>query len=215
VTDVPEPLTELPPIVLASASPRRRQLLEACGLSLTVAVPAIDETPRPREPPDALVRRLAREKAAEIARRHARSGPDGPPVPVLVVAADTEVVLDRAVLGKPTDPADAERMLRALSGRRHEVLTGFAIAAVGESRHTATTDGVVATTVVFRALTDAEIAAYVATGEPLDKAGAYGIQGGGGALVDTVSGSYSNVVGLPIAEVLDAMHTIARILRRA
>lgn len=180
-------------VVLASQSPRRLALLRAAGLDVEVAVANLDERPKPSEPPAELVARLAREKAGAIGRTD-----------VLVVAADTEVVCDGAVLGKPADAAAAHAMLSSLAGRAHDVMTGFCVRCGGEVRV-----AVIRTAVWFRPLAADEIAAYVATGEPFDKAGGYGIQGAGGALVDRIEGSYTNVVGLPLREVLTAIREIA------
>lgn len=178
-------------IVLASASPRRHQLLVTCGFTVDVRPAHVDETPHPGENPASMVLRLARAKASAI---------EG----TLVVAADTTVVLDADALAKPLDSDDARRMLGRLSGRTHRVLTGWCVQSGERARA-----GVVTTQVTFRHLTDDEIAAYVATGEPFDKAGAYGIQGLGGALVDRVEGSYPNVVGLPVAEVVAAIRELS------
>lgn len=174
-------------LVLASGSPRRRAFLEQLGLSFSVVPADLDESVHAGELPAAYVERLAREKAQAVAARH-------PGQPVL--AADTTVVLAERVLGKPADPAEARLMLRDLCGREHRVLTGVALA--GRSIRTR----VVETFVELREASDAEIAWYVDTGEPLDKAGAYAIQGVGGFLVRGIRGSYSNVVGLPLAETL-------------
>jgi len=179
-------------LVLASASPRRLQLLRACGYDVVVSPAHLDETQLPGEPPAVMVERLARAKAVAIAASD------------LVVAADTTVVLGADALAKPTDDADAARMLERLSGQTHEVITGWCV-----RKNAAVRSGIVSTRVTFRRLTAREIAAYVATGEPLDKAGAYGIQGAGGALVDGVEGSYPNVVGLPMAEVIAAIVELA------
>ncbi len=181
-------------LLLASASPRRLELLSSLGLTVVVRAPAIDESRLEGESPEALVRRLARAKAAAI-----RSGAGD-----VVVGADTVVVLGDRVLGKPVDDADARRMLRALSGRTHIVLGGYSVRR-GEEERT----GCVATEVSFRQLDAGEIDAYVASGEPRDKAGAYGIQGRGAALIDTVQGSFTNVVGLPLREVLAALRAFA------
>lgn len=174
-------------LILASASPRRAALLRSAGVDFVVAPTAADETPLPGEDPRAYVRRVARAKAA--------LAPDRP-----ALAADTTVALDRAMLGKPADPDEARAMLARLSGREHRVHTAVVLLAGGR-RWTRT----VTTTVRFRVLTPADVDRYVATGEPLDKAGAYGIQGEGGALVARVSGSYTNVVGLPLAETLELL----------
>lgn len=177
-------------LVLASGSPRRRELLERLGLRFAVRPTDIDETPHAGEAPDAYVLRLAREKA----RAAARPGE-------LVLAADTTVVVDGEILGKPLDDADAERMLRLLAGREHEVLTGVAVLDATESGRGRIASEVARTAVRMAALTGAEIAWYAATGEPRDKAGAYAIQGLGSLFVEAVTGTHSNVVGLPIPTV--------------
>ena len=181
-------------LVLASASPRRAELLRAAGIAFDVKVADVDETQSLGETPDAYVERLALAKAVAIATR-------GEPRPVL--GADTTVVVDGAVLGKPIDAADARRMLCLLSGRTHLVLTGVALIAPGDNG----ADGrprlarVCTTRVTFAPLTDAELAWYVASGEPMDKAGAYAIQGLASRFVTGIDGSYSNVVGLPVSHV--------------
>lgn len=174
-------------LILASASPRRRDLLSQLGLTFTVSAADIDETPHPGEPADAYVLRLAREKARVVAARHPGAW---------ALAADTTVALGPELLGKPQDAAEARAMLSRLSGRTHEVYTGVALA----GRHDEAL--VVRTQVTFRALSPGEIAWYAGTGEPLDKAGAYGLQGKGGFLVATVAGSHSNIIGLPLGETL-------------
>jgi septum formation protein len=187
-------------LVLASASPRRAELLALLGVTFEVQVADVDETPRPGEPAADLVERLAREKALAVAQNSAEGAVD-------VVGADTVVVLDGDVLGKPADPADAVTMLRRLQGRDHEVVTGVAVVrsrpASLEVPGPSSSDVVsfVETTEVrFAPMSDDEVEAYVATGEPLDKAGAYGIQGLGGRFVERIVGSYHNVVGLPLAQ---------------
>jgi septum formation protein len=174
-----------PALVLASGSPRRGQLLEAAGLHFTSIPPDIDETPRPGEDPEGYVDRLAREKAVAVP-----AAPDD-----LVIAADTTVAFEGQILGKPVDPDDAKRMLRLLAGRIHEVHTGVAVR-IGSR----TTSRVVTTHVTMVDYGEPDIEWYVGTAEPLDKAGAYALQGSGGALVRSVDGSSSNVVGLPLAE---------------
>jgi septum formation protein len=181
--------------VLASASPRRRDLLRRLGLDPILRPVDLDETPNPDEPPGDLVVRLAAAKAAVGAARG-----DGDEV---VLAADTEVVLDGAVLGKPVDDADAAAMLRRLDGRTHEVLTGLAVRR-GDTARLAT----VTTAVTFRHLTDDEIAWYVATGEPSGKAGGYALQGAGAALVAGIAGSDTNVIGLPLAETVALLREV-------
>lgn len=177
------------PLILASASPRRRELLAQCGIEFEV-ISADDPEPLREAAEDCLafVRRAAEAKASQVARRHPRR---------LVLGADTIVVVDDEVLGKPADAQDAAAMLRRLSGREHCVHTGVALlSAAGDEididSRTATSR------VTFRLLSDAEIQAYVATGEPMDKAGAYGIQGLGGRLVARFQGSFTNIVGLPM-----------------
>ena len=184
-----------PPLILASASPRRRELLESAGLRFSVVPSDAIESIREGEAPDELVRRLAREKAAVVAER----APDA-----VILAADTVVALGAALLEKPVDGEDARRMLRALSGKAHQVWTGVAIADGGRLQ-----DFCVRTEVRFRDLSDEEIGAYVASGEPMDKAGAYGIQGRAAAFVVGIQGSYTNVVGLPLAETLVALRAFA------
>jgi septum formation protein len=185
----------VPPLVLASGSPRRRHVLEQLGLAFEVApAPAEVETPwGGDEAPVAFAERLARAKAAAVrANRHEE----------IVLAADTIVVLDGSVLEKPRDEADARAMLFRLAGREHIVHTAVAIEAPGGRDERNAVLGVESTGVRFRPLGVEEIAAYVATGEPLDKAGAYGIQGYGAALVESVRGCYFNVMGLPVTRVL-------------
>lgn len=179
----------LPPLVLASTSPRRRWLLEKLGRAFDVMVPDVVEIARTGEAPDAFGQRMAEEKAADVAVRRADAW---------ILAADTVVALDGEALGKPADAADATRMLRALAGRAHIVFTGVALLMPGGDSAERV---VMATPVVFRALSDAEIRAYLATGEPFDRAGAYAIQGEGAHLIDRVEGSYTNVIGLPLPEV--------------
>lgn len=174
-----------PQLVLASASPRRAALLSQLGLVFTVNAGDIDETRRPGEAAAEMVRRLALTKAEAAAR--------GETLPVL--GADTEVVVDGTVLGKPADRAEGLRMLTQLSGRAHEVLT--AVALVHGSRREVRLSRSVVT---FRAISAAEAEAYWASGEPRDKAGGYGIQGIGGIFAERIEGSYSGIVGLPLAE---------------
>lgn len=176
------------PLVLASASPRRRELLQQLGIEFFCHPAEIDETPVPGEQPAAYVRRMAQEKAETVVQRYI-SGEQ------LVLAADTTVVIDDLVLGKPQDLADGMAMLQRLSGRSHTVFTAVCLSNGSEQRCE-----VVATRVNFVELSPRTCAAYLATDEPWDKAGAYAIQGLGGALVSGIHGSYSNVVGLPLSE---------------
>ena len=172
-------------IILGSASPRRQQLLAQMGLRFTVQSPDIDEDAFSGLSPAELVETLSREKAACIAAQNAADD--------LIIAADTVVVLDGEILGKPQDAADAAKMLSALSGRQHTVYTGFTVQQGDKviTRHEATK-------VSFRPLSAAEISHYIATGEPMDKAGAYGIQGFGALLVQGILGDYFTVMGLPV-----------------
>jgi septum formation protein len=180
-------------LVLASQSPRRREMLASVGLVAEVRPARTDESIRPGERPSDYVRRVAREKAEAVAASPGE----------VVLAADTAVVLGPEVLGKPRDGDDARRMLRSLSGRTHVVLTAVhARRPVQGDPAAAEATALVSSAVRFATLSEPQIAWYAATGEPLDKAGAYAIQGAGGAFVRGVAGSVSNVVGLPLAETL-------------
>jgi len=159
--------------------------LRTAGIPFTVAVANIDETVHPGETPQAYVARLADEKATHVAARHTGA---------FVLGADTTVVVEGAILGKPRDAADAVRMLERLAGRRHEVLTGVCLRGPGGFHRS----GVITTVVVFAPMNVAEIAAYVASGEPMDKAGAYAVQGLASRFITRIEGSYPNVVGLPV-----------------
>lgn len=190
-------------LVLASASPRRAGLLRAAGIEFDVQAASADETVRPGETPEAYVRRVADAKARAVA--HLAAGR-------LVLAADTTVVVAGSVLGKPVDDEDAKRMLRMLSGRAHEVVTAVSLlrAAEGPSTRIDTSawhvdTRVESTTVAFAPLTEDEISWYVSTGEPRDKAGAYAIQGYASRFITRINGSYSNVVGLPVALVYEML----------
>ena len=183
------------PIVLASASPRRAELLRAAGIPFEVDAAAIDEVPRPGERPEDYVLRLAREKAEVVGRRKSGS-------PVL--GADTEVVVDGLILGKPADDSEAARMLDRLSGRAHDVVTGVALIANGQ-----VLTAIERTEVRFLPLTADEIAWYIRSGEPRDKAGAYAIQGLASRFVERIDGSYSNVVGLPMDLVYQRVRSLA------
>ncbi len=176
-------------LILASGSPRRKELLEQLGLTFTISIPDLDETPRPAEDPVVYVRRVALAKALAV------EAPDD----ALVIAADTTVEIDGDILAKPFDAEEAARMLAQLSGRTHRVHTGVALRR-GDDR----AGEVVTSLVTFAQITAEMIEWYVATGEPLDKAGAYAVQGIGGVFVEKVDGSVSNVVGLPL-------HTVVRL----
>jgi septum formation protein len=176
-------------LILASASPRRAELLYSAGFEFDIEPADVEEGPLDGESPTAYTLRVARDKAGQVAARC--SGPGA-----VVLGADTEVVIDQRIQGKPADSADARRMLEALSGREHWVYT--AVVLIGPVRRA---EEVVSTLVSFSALTAAEIDWYVATGEPMGKAGGYAIQGLGGRFVEHIAGSWSSVVGLPIATV--------------
>jgi septum formation protein len=180
---------ELPRIILASASPRRLELLRLTGLPFEVIPSSVDEecvTGAPAE----VARLLSERKAEEVAARHPGA---------LVLGADTIVTLDGAILGKPRDAGDARRMLALLSGRTHQVITGIALRGAGAVSDAVSTD------VTFRPLTAREIAAYVATGEPMDKAGAYALQGHAALFTPEIRGDYANVVGLPLCRLTDLL----------
>ena len=178
-------------VILASRSPRRAELLRAAGIVAEVVATDVDEAPRAGERPGAYVERLAIEKAQAVAAARPEA---------TVIGADTTVVVDGRMLGKPADGADAALMLRALQGRAHDVLTGVAV--VGPDGVRSAVDR---TTVWFSPMSDGEIAWYVESGEPMDKAGAYAIQGLASRWVPRIEGSYSNVVGLPMTVVMQLL----------
>ena len=198
-------------LILASQSPRRAELLRNVGISFEVCPAEVDETPRPNEPPLDYVKRLANEKALAVLAKA--------PAGAVVLGADTAVVVKGEILGKPADAADARRMLSKLSGRTHEVMTGVCLARYrADARYRSDKSGVAesaagmdcgvqceveaeVTEVEFVCLSSEEIENYIATGEPLDKAGAYAIQGRASRWIPTIRGCYFNVVGLPVARV--------------
>ena len=181
-------------VILASASPRRRELLTLIGIKHEVRPADIDESLLPGEMPAPHAERLARAKAHAIAEREPGA---------VVIAADTIVVVDGDVLGKPRDAQQAHEMLRRLSGRAHVVLTAIAVA-----KGARTESAVESVGVTFRALSDVEIDAYIATGEPMDKAGAYGIQGYGATIVERVDGDYFSVMGLGLRRLVDLLERV-------
>jgi len=193
-------MTMIPPaqVVLASASPRRRELLSQVGIAAGICPAAVDETVLPGESAEQHVVRLSQTKARVVAARADVPGR-------WFIGSDTVVVRDAAILGKPVDLADAAAMLRSLAGRMHTVVSGYAIHDRAAGR---TISGAVSTRVWIKDLTETEIAAYLATGEPFDKAGAYAIQGIGAFMVPRIEGSYPNVVGLPLCEVLAALEKL-------
>jgi len=185
--------TDSPFLILASKSPRRRYLLKQAGVAFTVIPSSFDESAIPEASPEVFVRILAQAKARVVSMQHPRSW---------VIGADTIVVVDDTILGKPASKADARAMLNTLSGRVHRVLTGFSLSRLAANRHYAE---VVSTDVRFKTLTPDEIEWYVHTSEPFDKAGAYAAQGLGAFMIKQIHGSYSNVVGLPVCEVMECL----------
>ncbi|MGD2099010.1 MAG: Maf family protein [Desulfobacterales bacterium] len=182
-----------PRLILASNSPRRRDLLTQAGLSFSVMPSEVDEQAVPISDPETYVMRLAESKAVDIAERHPASW---------VIGADTIVLIEDQLLGKPESTAAARDMLKQLSGNVHQVFTGYCICCMHEDR---LLTKAVKTDVRFKDLSEAEIEWYIQTGEPFDKAGGYGIQGMGSVLVKSIEGSYTNVVGLPVCEVVDVL----------
>jgi len=184
-------------LILASSSPRRAEILRAAGISFTVLSSAVDETPYPNETPQQMVQRLADAKAELVAARSIGSA--------IVIAADTVVVIDKQLLGKPRSTEEARRMLEALSGRTHSVITGVTLIKLPEMERR---QFVETTLVHFGHLGPEDISRYLATGEPFDKAGAYAIQGHAGRYIPRIEGCYFNVVGLPIARVVAALREL-------
>jgi len=184
-------LSDNPSIILASKSPRRKYLLKQTGLSFTTIPSAIDENSIPLSQPEIYVRALAEAKANDISNKFPESW---------VIGADTIVLIDGIILGKPSSKAEARVMLKRLSGQIHQVLTGYSICCIARNRFFSET---IITEVLFKNLTDNEIEWYINTEEPFDKAGAYAIQGLGTFLVKSINGSYTNVVGLPVCEVIE------------
>ncbi|MBN2468348.1 MAG: septum formation inhibitor Maf [Deltaproteobacteria bacterium] len=190
---------KLPHFVLASASPRRRELLAMVGLHFEVVTPGIEETIIGGEPPRQHAARLAQAKAHEVSSKR----PDR-----WVLGADTIVVIGGQILGKPGDEDEAIRMLHGLSGRDHTVMTGFCICKNGAEQEA---KDVIESVVSVKDLSEREIRGYIKTGEPFDKAGAYAVQGIGMFMIERISGSYANVVGLPVCEVVDALERLGAI----
>jgi septum formation protein len=191
---------KVPNIILASASPRRAELLRSAAIPFTVDVADIAEDLKAGEKPVEHAERLAREKAEVVANRNPGK---------IVLGADTIVLVDDQILGKPRDPADAKRMLRLLSGRAHQVITGVAIVFL-ESDYRKLETRSEKTKVFFDKLTSADIEAYIATREPMDKAGAYAIQGIASRWITKIEGDYANVVGLPVALVWEMLQKFVR-----
>lgn len=191
------------PVVLASASPRRRGFLHQLGYHFEVVTPATEEKVRPGEDATEYVLRNAAEKAQDVAGRVA---PDS-----VVIAADTVVVLRGRIMEKPASEADAREMLRSLSGQVHQVITGLCVRGPGKTGAPAVQARAVSTDVEFKELPDAEIAAYIRSGEPMDKAGAYAIQGRAAYMIRRIQGSYTNVVGLPLTELVEILEDEFRV----
>ncbi len=187
-------MIKMPKLILASASPRRSEILQSVGWKFETDIPDIDESEAAGESPETYVQRLAQTKAETIASRHAGE---------IVLGADTTVVIDNQIIGKPIDVEDAKRMLKMLSGKWHEVLTGIAIVNDGETRV-----GVQNTRVKFAEMSNAEISFLIEKGDPLDKAGAYAVQAQAALFIEGIEGDYWNVVGLPI-------NLVYRLVRRA
>jgi septum formation protein len=187
-------------LILASTSPRRRELLRQAGFDFEVRPSSVEETPAPGEAPEEFVRRAARDKALEVAAPA--------PADSLVLGADTVVVTDHETLGKPASPADAVRMLRLLSGVTHRVITGVCLVRAPHHLEALAHE---TTFVTFRSLDEDEIQSYLASGEPFDKAGAYGIQGLASKFVTHVEGCYFNVVGLPVALVYELLKPFLKV----
>jgi septum formation protein len=187
-------------LILASGSPRRRDLLAAAGYAFQAVSPDIEEIPEPGETPAGFVARAAREKAEAVAGRLPPSAGGR-----IFIGCDTVVTIDGAILGKPADARNAAVMLRQLSGRTHRVLSGLCLLRTSAAGERALQIRVVQTEVDFRELSANDIARYVATGEPMDKAGAYAIQGGAAHMVSSVRGSYTNVIGLPVSDLISLL----------
>ena len=188
-------------IVLASASPRRRELLAQVGIDFQVVPSTADETLLANETPETHVIRLSCDKAMEVANRAGQTGR-------WYIGSDTVVVRDGDILGKPADAAEATQMLVSLSGRAHRVISGYAVHDREKDR---TLSAAVTTRVFFKELTTREIEGYIATNEPFDKAGSYAIQGIGSFMVPSIEGSYTNVVGLPLCEVIAALEELGAV----
>jgi septum formation protein len=188
-------MSDNPQIVLASGSPRRKEMLEKLGIEIAVIPSNAAEDELPGETPEEHVVRLSIDKAKEVAEREDVAGH-------WFIGSDTIVLQNKNILGKPTDNENAAEMLRSLSGSEHQVLSGYAI--IDRQTREIVAD-VVATDVRFRQLTESEIAGYIASGEPMDKAGAYAIQGMGGVFVESINGSYNNVVGMPLCQVVEIL----------
>jgi len=190
-----------PDIILASSSPRRQDMLRTMGWSFTIIKPEVDEIPLPEETPSDFALRAAMDKAkwvTEAASSHHH----------LIIAADTVVTIDGEILGKPKDDAEAIGMLKKLNGKSHKVITGLSVMETIDNMIRKAINHSVTSRVRFRELSDDEMIRYIATGEPMDKAGAYGIQSGAAHMVESIQGSYTNIVGLPLAELIETIRGV-------
>ncbi|WP_027186010.1 Maf family protein [Desulfovibrio inopinatus] len=200
---IPGPFCNISPIVLASGSPRRRDFLTSVGLDFTIVPSSFEEpAPEPDESPEAYASRMATGKANDVAQAHPEA---------CIIAADSVVAIDNNILGKPKDEHDAHRMLRLLSGKQHAVTTGCTLIAPQRKE---ISSFAITTKVWFTELSDAIIHAYIQTKEPMDKAGAYAIQGQGAFMVKKITGSYTNVVGLPLSKIINTLLSWAVIIPR-
>ncbi len=193
-------------VVLASGSPRRKELLTWAGISFEIMISDVDETPRKKELPAQMVRRLSREKAEAVGKSLLQSAREA-----IVIAADTTVVSPKGkILGKPADPEEAFKMISELQGKTHQVLTGYSLVKVQNGKILKIISKVVKTAVTMRSLSSEERKFYLSQGESMDKAGAYAAQGFGMVLIEKIRGSYTNVVGLPMNEVLRDLRQMRR-----
>ena len=191
-------------VILASGSPRRKELLTWAGVRFEIMVSDVDETPLKKETPAAMVKRLSHEKALAVGQKIMASGETA-----VIIAADTTVVSPQGkILGKPVDEKDALKMISAIQGKTHTVLTGYSLAKVSKGKVVKTVSKVVKTQVTMRKLSKVDQEFYLSKGESMDKAGAYAAQGYGMVLIEKINGSYTNVVGLPMKEVLEDLHKI-------
>jgi septum formation protein len=191
-------------VILASGSPRRKELLTWAGVRFEIMVSDVDETPLKKETPAAMVKRLSHEKALAVGQKIMASGETA-----VIIAADTTVVSPQGkILGKPVDEKDALKMISAIQGKTHTVLTGYSLAKVSKGKVVKTVSRVVKTLVTMRKLSKVDQEFYLSKGESMDKAGAYAAQGYGMVLIEKINGSYTNVVGLPMKEVLEDLHKI-------
>lgn len=190
-------------IVLASSSPRRQEMIRGLGLGFRIIKPDVDEIPEPGETPSDFALRAARDKARWVAEKIIRD--KTVEQPALIISGDTIVTLGARILGKPRDEAHARHMLRELSGRPHDVISGLCVLKVENNAIAHSESMTVSTEVTFKTLSDEEIGAYMATGEVMDKAGAYGIQGACSYMIESIRGSYTNVVGLPLCELANIL----------